>query len=258
MLRHWGAYLGAQTVNIYADDQKITTDFIYQKAKTKPTTQPKQTPTKQQQENNKTPLLLSFLFLVLCPTGLDEKVELPVRVGGLRTPLPAKCLATAFTLTQALSTPRSLEPSLPPEQPVLWWLRVPTHSYSQMQPWNSGDILSQNRKTPSTQWLLQWRKSDCFVGEWRHPEEEANAQKPELPNGAWVADYTGHNHKALWIRGSRSCWELTGQSWVKGNKAFLQASRRVLRSILMSLCLVSWESRQGDLSTLVFRNWNII
>ena len=125
--------------------KKITTNFIYQKPKTKPTTHTDKTKPNQttEQRNNRSPLVLSFLFLVPCPVGFHEKVELPVReCWGPRTPRPTTCPTVAFTLTQALLTTRPLEPSLPPEQPVLWWLRVPTHSYRRMEPWKSRDILS--------------------------------------------------------------------------------------------------------------------
>ena len=30
---------------------------------------------------------------------------------------------------------------------------------------------------------------------------EANAQKPGIPDGVQVTDYTGQNHKTPWIRG---------------------------------------------------------
>ena len=44
---------------------------------------------------------------------------------------------------------------------------------------------------------------------------------PQLPSGRWFTDYTGQNHKSLWVKGLRSYWELTGWRKVKANHSFM-------------------------------------
>ena len=88
-------------------------------------------------------------------------------------------------------------------------------------------------------------KDWLFYCEWHHPEEqEASAQKPKLLMACKLQSIQGkitrHPGQALGV--------VLGAGWSKvqtGTKSFLQVLRTVLWSILVSLCLLSWGSRQG-------------
>lgn len=90
-----------------------------------------------------TKTFVGFLFLALCAMGLDEKVKLPVRLGTLRPKSTPTCHMPHLGLhldhqAQEIQAPRAL--SL--DHRAHLQLRVPTHSYMKVQPWESCDALS--------------------------------------------------------------------------------------------------------------------